>query len=330
MGQGRSRVVYRRALCSCSLYQLSGAIATPSQNSGSMIDSPVRYGGAVVLISPPCSAHVPLRHLTRLVIAHFHLYPFLRRQFTMYVRTILFAVALVTAAAVVPPSESCCLWGGNGAGYAQGLGTFALPTGGAKPAILPIAIAASGRDAETPFMTIRVAPDAHSADSVLGWHITQNATAQTTVAWIRVAGMVCSRCCVLHCRYRKSRSFYCVDTLRSTNHCYRWRQSQAPSCFTNSVPLPSTYTPGFSLCTGGPDALFPVYQRSYALDTTTLDVFAQTTGMMLTTTRKDAGCVPSSLSAPESPFGSGAFAVSFEIGAPEISPDWAVPPAWCT
>ena len=127
-----------------------------------------------------------------------------RRQFNMRVRTTIFALVLATATAVVPPSESCCLWGGNGAGYAQGLGTFALPTGGAKPAILPIAIAASGRDAEAPFMTIRIAPDAHSADSVLGWHITQNATAQTTVAWIRVAGMVCFSCCVRHCRDRKT------------------------------------------------------------------------------------------------------------------------------
>ena len=122
-------------------------------------------------------------------------------------------------------------------------------------------------------------------DSVAGWYIAQNSTAQTLYFWYNASGQ--------------------------------------PTCFVSSVALPGRfcYT---NMCWREPDALFPDYLRSYTLGGLSVSVFKQqASGNSTVSVLDDTGEIVS-LSIPNTPFDSGALVIDVEAGS-AIAPPWLPP-----
>jgi len=189
----------------------------------------------------------------------------------------------------------CCAFGGDGAAFTYGIGTITFPETsgtGSYSAQVPISIGASG-DVAKPFVVVAVDPITSPQDSIMGWYITQNFTAQTLYAW--------------------------------TNF------SNNPQCFSASVPLPEYYTPGFSLCTAGiKGTLFQNFNYTYNLGSFSGNLVSQISGpnrpqvsayMSFST---DDACAPLSLSAANNPLNTGSFSVNI-LGGESIAPTWTIP-----
>lgn len=201
-----------------------------------------------------------------------------------------FLATLVLGGLVATLGKPCCAYGGSGAALALGSGI--LSTSG-MPELTPFALAASGSAAAQRFVTIMTAAKSGPDDSVTGWIVTQNDTAQTMTFW---------------------------DTPSRT-------------CHTTSVLLPDTFVPGFDLCGGSGSAaapLFPATSRNFTMGGTPATVFWQpSTGATLTLLSGAQSCDIMSISAPMSPLGTGAFEATFETGVPGAPEAWAQPPSWC-
>lgn len=202
----------------------------------------------------------------------------------------LLSSAVVTATKQLTP---CCAFNGDGAAFAFGIGTLTFPATSGSPSYtsqVPISIGTSGV-VPAPFVIVAVDPVTSPEDSLMGWSISQNLTAQTLTAWTNFSGN--------------------------------------PQCFTASVPLPGYYTPGFGLCTAGVDAtLFQYFNFSYSLGNFNANLCSQLTSRNEVSSymsfSDDGACAPLSLSAANTPFNTGAFSLNI-LGGEPVAPKWTVP-----
>jgi hypothetical protein len=180
------------------------------------------------------------------------------------------AAASAAALAVAPPppptyTPPCCAYGGTGAALGLGSGVYSFPGPNGEPTppiLVPFAVSASGSETLTPWVVVLVAAQTGPEDAVVGWHISQNATAQTLSFWTNPPG-------------------------------------GTPACEVTSVALPDAFTPGFSLCGGAtPSSLFPGLLRNYTLAAETVSVYAQSTGASAAFTGAP-GCSLVTISAPK-------------------------------
>ena len=198
------------------------------------------------------------------------------------------------AKSAAPPP--CCAYGGAGAMFAMGDGSFPVPavpgaTDG-RPVLVPLAIAVSGPGAAS-WVTVLVDPTSGPSDALAGWLITENSTAQTMYVFSNIPG-------------------------------------QGPQCKASSVAPPNAYVAGFSMCTGGASALFSQYQRSWPISSLVANMYNQDNlnTSALTITGATQGCEPISFMGLDSPFNTGAWIINIEEGQ-AAAPGWGKPPAYC-
>ncbi len=207
--------------------------------------------------------------------------------------------SLATAAAALVSADaasSCCAFGGSGSATLMGTGTYVFPTTPAEGRIsnfVPIAVGASGNGAKNPFVGILMAPTTGPEDALAGWLIMPNKTTggQTLVAWTNLPGedQTCNR------------------------------------AFTDEG---ETFTPGYSLCFGAPNGLFPFPNGTYALQGVgPVTLYQQAADGRARASVSSNDCSPIFLAALNTPFNTGAFSVSFEEGTTD-APSWGLP-TWC-
>ena len=211
---------------------------------------------------------------------------------------LLLAAASLTAVPAAASSASCCAYGGNGAAEIMGVGTALLPTTTISN-FLPVMFGATG-PSKNPFVGVLLAPVTGPEDSLAGWMIMPNRTTggQTLVAWTNLEG-------------------------------------QTPQCFRGYTQPGESFTPGYSMCFGSsiPGAMFPFANGSYPLPGVGLPVtmYNQADGSGADVRARisvaDQNCSPVFLASINTPFDTGAFSVSVEVGA-ATAPNWGLP-TWC-
>lgn len=199
---------------------------------------------------------------------------------------VLFLLSLISSAL----SDGCCAFGGNGAATLLGVGTITLPGHTQTSTQLPVAVVSSGITA-APFISIVFAPKTSPEDSLLGWFISQNVTAQTLYVWSNTTG--------------------------------------TPTCSTASVALPEFYVPGFSQCSGAAHgALWSKFSGDYNLGKNApVEQWSTIRGDSTAAFLPSQGCTPVYMSSANNPFGTGAFSISFQSGD-SGAPSWK-PPTYC-
>lgn len=205
-------------------------------------------------------------------------------------RSIVFLAALSSSFASTDEAASgCCAFGGNGAAISLGVATMTLPGQSETSTQLPIAFGSSGVTA-APWISMVVAPKTSPEDSLLGWYISQNASAQTLYFWSNTTGEA--------------------------------------NCHSSSVALPDYFVQGFGQCTGAMrGAMFSSKTGSYNLGNTPAEQWSDLRGSVTASFLPSQGCAPVFLSAINSPLGTGAFAISFQSGGAG-APSWT-PPSYC-
>jgi hypothetical protein len=213
-------------------------------------------------------------------------------------------MSILTAAAAAAAS-GCCAWNGNGAAILVGLGSFTFPgqceSGSGTPAgssFAPFQMGFSG-PSKAPFVSVLVAPATGVEDSIAGWTVLPNATTggQTLVAWTNFDG-------------------------------------QTPQCFRGYTEPGEVFVPGYSLCPGAASgSAFPFANVSYNIQgagavTTFLQDAAGERGRISVFGAASGGmCSPVGVQSPNNPFGTGAFTIDVQDGAPAV-PTWGLP-SWC-
>lgn len=212
-------------------------------------------------------------------------------------------LALAAANPAAPHFPPCCAYGGDGGAVALGVGTLNafppprnspnnFPTGPAYAAPMAVGISPSKL-----FASILFAAASGPEDAAAGWIVTSNATNDVIYVFANVS-------------------------------------AAGPSCAAGVAPrgaMVSTYR----FC-GGPGGLFSSFASSYMLTPSTrVGVFQSggSGGSPVTSSMAfadPAACAPTSLVGASSPFGTGAFSVSFQSGvASEPPASWSQPPSWC-
>ena len=174
-------------------------------------------------------------------------------------------------------STGCCAFGGTGAGTTLGVSTITFPGHTQTTTQIPVAFATSGAS-DKPWAAVVFAPVTSPNDSLMGWFISQNATAQTLWVWANTTG--------------------------------------TPTCSSDSVLLPQYYVPGFSQCTGAaPGALWQQFSGSYSLGKAPVEQWTSRNGDS-SAAFFTQGCLPVYFSAGNSPFlGRGPFQSPFKVAA---------------
>lgn len=209
------------------------------------------------------------------------------------------AALALAAGASTPraPFPDCCAYGGSSGGVvALGVGVlnpFAPLSGGNNNKPTGPAYAAPMAIGVSPsrnFATVLFAAQTGPNDAVAGWILTSNATNDV---------------------------IYVFSNAGPT-----------PVCTAGVGPLGSMM-PSYKFCTQS-DGLFPNFARDFTLTPTTrVGLFAQKNNVS-TIGFADENCALTSLTGTGSPFGTGAFSISFESGVPAEPPaSWSAPPSYC-
>jgi len=202
---------------------------------------------------------------------------------------------LAASLAQAPPAP-CCLYGGAGTATILNDATLVLP-GSPMSVLATIALGAGTSSSGSTFVSVLIGTRDGPEDSVAGWVITENATAQTMTVWHSNVGA-------------------------------------APTCSRDSIALPGRYT-RTRLCVGTtPDSAFPAYVGSYLVgNALAASWFAQganasSAAALISVT--NAGCAPVTVLGPGTPLGGGAYNFAVQGGGPEPAPTaWAEAPASC-
>lgn len=166
----------------------------------------------------------------------------------------------------------------------------ASPGSGGSASLHSVAVAS---DPVTQFSALLFDMKSGPGDATAGWIISQNETAQTLTFWTNnTVGLV-------------------------------------PHCYTTSVQLPDAFSPGFSMCPGAADSLFPDYSSSFAVGNVTMNSFVQSiSGATGQFTDAEFGCGLATVFSPMSPIGS-SFMISVSAGSASVPTAWSRPPSFC-
>jgi len=195
--------------------------------------------------------------------------------------------ALASRAAAPP---ACCLFGGSGAATMLADGVLALPN--AEAALTTVALGAGTAAGGEAFIAVLVGTQAGPEESVGGWIIAENATAQIFTVW--------------------------------------HGPPSSPTCSRQSVALPGRFTPSVSLCVGSPDSAFPDFVGAYKMGSVGASWFGVNTSSSSVFAVTDAECAPVAVMGPATPFNTGAYSLTMQSGGPEPAPAaWGEAPAAC-
>ena len=213
------------------------------------------------------------------------------------------AILLLSCAGVfATPFQPCCAYGGSGSVLSFGAGVlnaFSPPRGG--PGSNPTgpsyaAPMALGLSSTRSFVTILFAAETGPEDSRAGWIVTSNATNDIIYVFANIS-------------------------------------SSGPACQAGVSPRGEMV--GVYKACSGPGGLFDKYESDYLLTPSTRVGVFQTTvqeGYPATTMAfaDERACSLTSLIGSSSPFGTGAFSLSFQAGSSAEPPEaWSAPPSWC-
>ena len=200
---------------------------------------------------------------------------------------------LALPAALAAPPAACCVYGGTGAATMTANAVITLP--GRPAAALTVALGAGTADGGDDFVAVIVGSENGPEASVAGWNIRENATSQTITVWSQAAD-----------------------------------GGGAPTCSRGTVDPAKGYMPSLKLCFGEGSA-YPDFLSSFmvggVLPASWWGING-TQGALFSIT--DAGCAPVALTAPGTPFGTGAFSLDVQGGGPDAAPAaWAEAPSAC-
>ena len=206
------------------------------------------------------------------------------------------AASLLAASLAQAPPTSCCLYGGAGTATILSDATLVLP-GSSTAVLATVALGAGTSSSGSTFVSVLIGTRDGPDNSVAGWVISENETAQTMMVWHANPGA-------------------------------------APTCARNSVALPERYT-RTRLCVGAaPGSAFPTFVGSYLVGNAlaaswfTQGANASSAAALMSVT--NGGCAPITVLGPDTPLGGGAYNFAVQGGGPEPAPAaWAEAPAAC-
>ena len=117
--------------------------------------------------------------------------------------------------------------------------------------------------------------------------------------------------------------FITGDQTTQTLHAYAPASPGVAAVCVVSPLSGDVFVPGFSMCPGAPNSLFPIYGASYGLggSAVMVNVYAQPpSGSRANFLPATAGCAPVSILSVNSPFGTGAWSVEIEQGSAQPPP----------